>query len=566
MKGLLYTILLLFSSITYSQVDFTSSVRTNTVLQNENIIFELKTNVRGEIYQPNFDGLVVVGGPSVTNSSSMVIINGVRKMSSKIIYTWYLKAAKPGNYNISPVEMKYKNKTYKTKKIQIKVISNSSNTSQNANSDYFLRVSSSKNSVYPGESFVLTLKLYTKQQPIGIDDFKVGESIGLTKKDILNNANNLDLTTDIVNGQRYFSILISKELCYIHHSNDITISPYEISTVFSKGRFRMQQYLRETKSNSIKIKVKKMPGKEPANFNGLVGQFELKHSISKTSVDMNEAIDLKISISGKGNLTTFDDPKLDLPNDFEQFDPEIISNLKTNTNGTSGNIDFNYVIVPTFYGDFEIPAYTFSYFDLATEKYKSLTTETIKIHVNKPKDFKEKAVSEKKEVDIKETDIRFIHTKNTSTYKNEDLNGGSFLHYILILSPFVILVILLLLKKRQNNLTEGDKRKLITKSAKKNIQKDLIESKKLNKLGKDEEAVKLLSTALKKYLKNKFSLTESELNSNTIQTKLNKEDNIKLFTKCWNTIEMFQYAPISTSEVDKLILETEQLINAIDSE
>ena len=563
MKYIVSLILILSSLIGYSQVEFKASVNYNKVAVNEVFVFELSSNVNGQIYQPDFKGLQIVGGPHQSNSSRIIIVNGKRQSVRSLKFTWQLRANKKGKYNIPPKQMEYNGKKHKTKSITVTILdATQSQQKAKANSDFFLRVSTSKKTVYQGEPFILTLKMYSRKSPRGIEDLRIGESNGLTKKDLYPNKTNYDTKTENINGVNYYTVTLRQELCYAQRTGKINIEPYYISVLFQKSFF--QQYRQEANSNRLTINCKEMPGSKPSNYNGLVGNFKLSKTISKTTVKVNQAIDISIKISGEGNLNQFDDPVLNLPNDFDQFDPEIKNNLKSSTNGYSGSMSFNYVIVPTFYGDYEIPAYTFSYFDLKEKKYKTLSTGSFKIHVDKPDGEAGDIIKQKKEVDIEDTDIRYIHTDDVTTFKNSNLKANSFYHYILLALPFFVIWFILFLRKKQNNMSDADKIKLTSKKAKKSIHKYLAESKKLHQSGKDDEAIKELSSALKAYLKNKLNLTESDLNKNTILTHLKSENTSTLFSKCWNTIEMYQYAPINASEVDVLIADTEQLIDLID--
>lgn len=563
MKYILSLIILVTSLFSYSQVEFKASVNYNKVAVNEVFTFELSSNVNGQIYQPNFNGLQIVGGPHQSNSSSVVIVNGQRQAVRNIKFTWQLRANKKGKFTIPSTLMEYNDAKHKTKAITISVSDASASQQKiKATSDFFIRTSTSKKTVYLGEPFVVTLKMYSRQSARGIEELRLGESSGIIKKDLYPNKTNYDTRTENINGVNYYTIVLKQELCYAQTTGSIKIEPYYISALFQRGFF--QQYRQEGNSNSLKITVKEMPGKKPKDFNGLVGNFKLSKSISKTNIKVNEAIDIKINISGNGNLNLFDDPSLDLPNDFDQFDPEIKRNIKTSSNGTSGNISFNFVIVPTFYGDFEIPAYSFSYFDLDEKKYKTLSTGAFKIHVDKPDGEAGEIIKQKKDIEIEDTDIRFIHTTNLSTFKNSDLHANSILHYFLISLPFIALWLVLFLRNRTNNMSDASKIKVKSKMAKKSINKYLIKSKKLHQAGNDDEAVKELSSALRSYLKKKLNLSESDLNKNTIVSHLKDENTILLFTTCWQTIEMYQYAPINATEVDTLINNTEELINLID--
>jgi hypothetical protein len=563
MKYILSLIILFSCLFSYSQVEFKASVNYNKVAINEVFTFELSSNVQGQIYQPDFNDLQIVGGPIQSSSSSVMVVNGKRQAIKNLKFTWKIRANKKGKFIIPPTLMQYNGQEHKTKSITI-VVSEASQTKEkvNATSDFFVRISASKKNVYLGEPFVVTLKMYSRQSPRGIENLKLGESNGIIKNDLYPNKTNYETKSENINGVNYYTIVLKKELCYAQTIGSVKIESYYISALFQRGFF--QQYRQEGNSNTLNITVKEMPGKKPKNFNGLVGDFDLTHSISKTTIKVNEAIDIKIKISGNGNLNLFDDPVLDLPNDFDQFDPEIKRNIKKASSGTSGNISFNFVIVPTFYGDFEIPAYSFSYFDLKEKKYKTLTTGAFKIHVDKPDGEVGEIIKQKKDIAIEETDIRFIHKNNLSTFENSELKANSFLHYILIILPFIGLSLLLYFRNKNNNRSDADKIKMTSKSAKKSINKYLVESKKLHQAGKDDDAVKELSSALRSYLKKKLNLSESDLNKNHILNHLKEEKTSALFSKCWQTIEMYQYTPVNATQIDILINDTEELINLID--
>jgi hypothetical protein len=560
----IFSLIILFSGLfSYSQVEFKASVNYNKVAINEVFTFEISSNVQGQIYQPDFNSLQIVGGPSQSNSSSVMIVNNKRQVVRNIKYIWKIRATKKGKFTIPSTLMKHNGQEYKTKPITISVTDASqSQKKAKATSDFFVRISTSKKNIYLGEPFVITLKMYSRQSPRGIENLKLGESNGLIKKDLYPNKKNYDTKTENINGVNYYTIVLKQELCYAQTTGSIKIEPYYLSVLFQKGFF--QQYRQEGHSNSINITVKEMPGKKPKNFNGLVGNFKLKYSISKSTIKVNEAIDIKIKISGNGNLNLFDDPVLSLPNDFDQFDPEVKRNIKTSPSGTSGNISFNFVVVPTFYGDFEIPPYSFSYFDLNEKKYKTLTTGSFKIHVDKPEGEMGEIIKQKKDIAIEETDIRFIHTKDTLTFENSNLKANSILHYTLIVLPFIGLWLILFFRNKNNNKSDADKIKITSKSAKKSITKYLVESKKSHQTGHDDKAVKELSSALRSYLKKKLNLSENDLNKQTILQHLKEEKTSTLFSKCWQTIEMYQYTPVSATGVDTLINDTEELINLID--
>lgn len=570
MKQFLFIIALLLNVVTHAQnVEFNASVSKKNVAVNEVFKYEIYTNSNCQIYQPNFGGLQVVGGPYQSSSSSIITVNGQTTQQREIKYTYQLRANKTGTFTIGKATMQCSGKTYTASAIKIKVVkgnsgSNGNGGSVNANNqEFFIKTFASKKNVYQGEPFTITLKMYSKRQPRGLEQLEVGNANGLSKEDLNPNKTSFETKREIIDGVSYYTVTLKHELCFALRSGEINIEPYYVSALFSKGFF--QQYRLESYSNNIKINVKPLPKGKPKDFNGLVGHYDLEHSISKTEVLPGEAIDISLKISGKGNLNAFDEPQLKLPNDFDKFDPEYKQNYKATSTGFKGSITYNLVIVPTFYGDYTIPAFSFSYFDLDTKKYKTLSTGDFQIHVDKPKDGYGEIITNKREVKVEENDIRFIHEKSTHLFKRSDLWAGSMGHIVLLIVPFFVVWLMLFLRKRKANLSDEDKRKYKAKKAKKSASNYLNESKKLQKAGEKDQAVKALHTALKAYLKNKFNLTESQFNIKSVNQQL-KDDAIKQqLQEVWHQIEMFQYAPVSIHQLDDLIIKTENVINQIEN-
>ncbi len=84
----------------------------------------------------------------------------------------------------------------------------------------------------------------------------------------------------------------------------------------------------------MKIKVNPFPGVKPVDFSGIVGKAAITASLDKDSVNVNDAVNLKLVLSGSGNLKIANAPVLKVPADIEIYDPKISDNLKNSTGGT----------------------------------------------------------------------------------------------------------------------------------------------------------------------------------------------------------------------------------------
>ena len=82
------------------------------------------------------------------------------------------------------------------------------------------------------------------------------------------------------------------------------------------------------------IDVKPLPiNGRPDDFSGAVGGFEFNMTSNKNTLKATEAFDLKLEVSGKGNLKLFKLPKPNLPNVLEIYEPEHSEKVSTNLSG-----------------------------------------------------------------------------------------------------------------------------------------------------------------------------------------------------------------------------------------
>jgi len=195
-------------------------------------------------------------------------------------------------------------------------------------------------------------------------------------------------------------------------------------------------------SNPVAIEVMPLPEKgRPSDFSGAVGRFSITSSVNKTEVKTNEAITLKVIISGTGNIKIVPQPKIDFASDFEVYDPKISENIKRNSGQVSGSKSFEYVIIPRFPGEQSIKPVTFSYFDLSSKTYRTISTDTKKISVAKGDDqFVNVGIgSSKEDVKFIGQDIRYIQTRIPEFQRKDNVFYKKTFFYMILIFPFIIL-------------------------------------------------------------------------------------------------------------------------------
>jgi hypothetical protein len=330
----------------------------------------------------------------------------------------------------------------------------------------------------------------------------------------------------------------------------------------------------EMESNAIVLNVKPLPiDKKPAGFSGAVGRFNIQATIDNADLKTNDAVTLKVVISGSGNLELINTPEINWPPDFEAYEPKITKNIRSNNSGVSGIRSFEYLAIPRSAGDFTVGPIELSYFDPASGQYKITPTQAFQIHVEKS-DQPTANVSysgvAQEDIMYLGQDIRYIKSGNSVLSTRGQYLFSSPLYFILLAVPVAFLVFLSLLiisqRKKRSNVALVRNRKA-TKVARKNLKiaNEYLKSKQR------EEFYTEVSRALWGYLSDKFNIPLSDLSMDTVSERLSDKEvsseSIETFLEVLNKCEFARFAPgESSSLMNEIYQEAIMFISQIESE
>lgn len=558
---IILTYLLSVAPLLMAQNTIQSVVSSANVAAYERFNFEIILNNNScDATVPDFGGLEIVGGPHPSQFNSTQYINGVRTQKIERRYTYQLRAKKEGTYTIAGVSMSCGGTIEgQTDPITITVAEGSA---PKVDRDFYMRLSTNKTSVYRGEPFVLTLKYYSKVRPESFDALELGDAASIYRQDLNPDRQSFATAVESVNGVKYFVIELREEVCYAQRSGTLLIEPYFASLLFRRDFFN--QFRKETYSNKLEIDVKPVPQNDNTNFKGLVGDFSIEADMSHDQVLMGDAVDINVTISGKGNFQSLGEIKLDLPSEFDEFDPNIEDKTTVSRSGLSGEIKYNFVVVPKHYGNYTIPAISFDYFDLKAKKMKRISTQDFQLKVDK----REGVGPSDSPIPTEVADIHYIDEENNGFFENDDFIFGSLGYYGTLANPVLLSLLFIFIRRRKDNQSEEDLLKVQQKKAIKVAQTGLKETRQHLQTGDDKRALKSLQTTLINFFRQKFNVGLSELSQREITARLAEnevDDGLQnQFNQIWNAIEMGQYAPIAHANLIKTIDDTEGLIQALD--
>ncbi len=548
---------------------------------------------------PEIKDFQVLTGPNVSSSSSIQIVNGSMSQSVNYTYTFILVGNSEGKFTIPAASVKVGGKIYQSNPVTIEVVKGSAGNSQSqsgntgsgsstidkaniSDENLFVAVNVDKKNLYQGQYLVATIKLYTKVDVSGFDNIKFPPFTGFWSQD-LEAPNQISLQRENVNGQIYNVGLFKKILLMPQQSGEIVIDPFEITMLikqrvrssspfddFFGGSFRTLQ--KHVASQPVKINVQSLPEGKPAGFSGGVGTFQMNASVDKTSVKTNEAVTIKIRISGNGNLKFINPLKVDFPPDIDVYDPKTTQNFKTDASGMSGSITFDYLFIPRYAGNFRIPPVTFTYFDTNTKTYKTLSSNEFNISVEKGQGDAETASGvvqalTKEDVKFIGKDIRFIKSNVPVVRKQTFIFGTPmfWLGYLIPLFVFVAIILFRLAQIKQNT----NQAALKNRKANKVSRKRLKAAQKYLQQNQSEKFYDEVLKAIWGYLSDKLSIPLANLSKDNVTGILEKHgienELIGELVDLLNSCEFAKYAPASVSGgMDEIFKKAGNLISILD--
>jgi len=528
----------------------------------------------GEFSAPAFTGFYKLIGPQTSYSSSTQILNGKVSREISYSYVYFLQAINEGKYVLPPAKFTLKNKAYYSDSIRIEVVGSgaqqpgqragaadagSNQVVESGGRDLFVNLLLDRKEVFMGESISATVKIYTRVNLSGVNEIKLPSFDKFLKSDLP--GQQTQPRDESVNGLRYTTGVVQQFLLYPQVAGDITIDPVQLTVIVRQqssqsdlfSDFFAQDVPKVIASQPVKVRVKPLPGTRPADFSGVVGKLDMKASLGKDSVNVNDAISFKITISGNGNLKIAQAPVFKLSPDIEVFDPKITDDIKSSINGAAGQRTFEYLLIPRHYGDFTIPPVTYSYFNTASGRYETLTTREFRFHAIKGNDQNTGITVyggvSKEDVKYLGKDIRFIKSDAGKITKPAAIivSKPSFLSFY---AATLLLFLAILFVRREHIRRNSDVSRVRNRKAGKIAVRRLRTAELCLKNGEIDRFYDEILKSLWGYLSDKLNIPVSDLTRTNAVAALTdrgiNEDVITNLTKILDSCEFARYAPSSS--------------------
>lgn len=529
---------------------------------------------------PEFSGFEILTGPHRSTQQSYQLINGKMQSSESVTFTYIMIAPEEGEFKIPPASITVDGKKYSSNPLYIKVlpqdqnsqasqggsgydntVRSSSNSTNIADEDLFIRATLSMGKVYEQEAVLLTYKVYSAVNLTNLSN-PTPDLKGFHIQEIdLPREKHFDL--EHYNGRNYNTLIWRQFVLFPQQAGELEIPSLTfegvvaVQTRRSMDPFEMMfnggpsyvEVKKNIRSNRLKLDVKSLPAGKPSGFSGGVGEFTASSSISSEKVKTNEEITLKVNVKGIGNMKLAGAPVIEFPSEFEAYDPIITNKFSLKTNGFSGEKVFEYLITPRASGTYVIPAARFAYFDVRTDSYKVVETQPYTIEVEKDKDAAASASTayiSKEAAKVLASDIRHIKLGESKRYRSESPFFASAFYYMLYVLPLLLFVAYIIVHRKR--VAENANISLVrTKKANKAAVKRLKIAKKLLAENRKNDFYDEILKTLWGYMSDKMNIPVSQLSKENVASELEKRGVdamlIGELNSVLNEAEFARYAP-----------------------
>ena len=596
--------LMAYSTQTFAdKVSFVASAPDVVVVGDQfRLSYTVTTQKVKDFRAPSIKGFDVLMGPSRSEQSSTQIVNGSVSSTNSITFTYILMANTAGEFTVPGASIVADGNQMISNSVKIKVLpqdqnhnssrrdndnSSSIQPSSNAsvsNQDLFITATASKTNVYEQEAFVLTYKIYTRESNLQLNNAKLPDFKGFHSQEI-EMTTNARWTPEHYKGRNYYTTVYRQFVLFPQQSGKLFIEPAQFQMTVNKpvqsadpfdaffnGGNNVIEIKKPITTPKIAINVNPLPAGKPTNFLGGVGEFNISSSINSKELKTNDAITIKLVISGTGNLKLISNPEIKFPDDFEVYDPKVDNQVRLTKEGLTGNKVIEYLAIPRHAGTYKIPGVSFSYFDIRSKSYKTLNTEDYVINVEKGAGNADQVIANftnKEDLKVLGEDIRYIKQNEVTFQPKGSFFYGSMSYWLFYIIPALAFILFFIIYRKQAA-ENANVAKMRTKKANKVAIKRMKLAGKLLSENKKDAFYDEVLKALWGYISDKLNIPVSRLSKDNIEEKLRNhgvsEELIKEFLNALNDCEFARFAPGDENQaMDKVYSSSIEVISKMEN-
>lgn len=505
----------------YAQPTFEANANAKEVVLNGyfDLTFTLRDADGSNFQPPSFTDFVVVSGPSRSVRTS--ISNG--QVSKELNYFYTLQPKRTGELTIGSASIIANGRQMRTRPLTLTVVKGKP-VAGVSGQQFFVRAEPSVQTAYIGQQVILDYKLYTTTN---IDNYTVVQESdypGFFAEDIRRFDSRV--MREVIDGVQFATKILKRVALFPQQAGILTVDPMMLQlgiVAEDPSQRRSLLFNRQVKrlpaqTEPVQITVRPLPDGAPPTFTGAVGTFTAAWTLNRTTVTTDDALSLRLSVAGDGDIKRVQPPPLDLEGSFEVYDPNIQEEASYELNGElTGRKNIQFLILPREAGVYNI-APTFTYFDTDSAQYVNLTSGVFTINV-RPGSRRpgETAVAEDTSRQI--SDIRYLKGDTRLTVRPAPFFGTT-AFWLTALFPFLALAGAVVIRRYRQKLNSLDPALLRRRHAQKEAHRRLAKADQFRRQDESRAFYDEVSKAMLGYVSDKLAIPRSELSKDNVRHRL----------------------------------------------
>lgn len=304
---------------------------------------------------------------------------GNARMTSSKTVEIVVQAAQPGTYTFGPVSaggVRSNTVSYEISGSAAAKPTPSSVDIPGENSDVIIRASVSDKNPYVQQGVVYDVTMYTRVA-VNWPELNYPKFENCTYELVPDNQTH-DFRRVTLNGKDYMALDLYSMIVYPSKTGKAVLAGGDAVVPlppFDKARINV---------NDIEIDVRDLPGiSEHEDVNG-VGDYDVSMQLLSKAVRTGEAAKVRFTVKGKGNpafVSLPDNLEGLLPDGFKLLKSESEIKKEVTASGVTATIFFDCYVIPSKEGDYELPPFSFTFFDPAKGEWYTRVTESVQISV-----------------------------------------------------------------------------------------------------------------------------------------------------------------------------------------
>ena len=185
-------------------------------------------------------------------------------------------------------------------------------------------------------------------------------------------------------GGRWYDLFVAHQVVFPLFSGTVAVprATLKYSTPVALQFFSQEErFALTSRADTLAVRALPQTG-QPPGFSGAIGSgLELDRRVTPVAARVGEGVAVELSLAGEGNTALWPAPEMRWPPGARAYSDKVEERVGSTEGRIGGTKTFRYLVVPDSVGALALPAVSYVYFDLASNRYLTATVPAASVPV-----------------------------------------------------------------------------------------------------------------------------------------------------------------------------------------